>query len=284
MNFVANPVILPIPLVDFPVITKDDAVAAFRNYVASKMCWEHSFTQNLLVLAVDLRIFFHPQDEMSYCYKITLDNYYESRSAMWQESRLSTAPLSPLGAGPCPHPWELPFSAPTPFTDRKESLSVPYTDVVRPCSFCMGGSSARLSRLGKGRSPCSACRGSGSAPCSQCRGDGAPCSACGGTGRVYCTECQGLGDVNCERCEGRGKMKLEVVVTSECRTSTFSSTIERGGLTKEYLSLLEGKQVYCVQGQRLEEGDSFYDNAVNQAVREVLEKAQKVGDGRCNDG
>ena len=101
---------------------------------------------------------------------------------------------------------------------------------------------------------------------------------------MYCTECQGLGDVNCERCEGRGKMKLEVVVTSECRTSTFSSTIERGGLTKEYLSLLEGKQVYCVQGQRLEEGDSFYDNAVNQAVREVLEQAQKVRDGRCNHG
>ena len=42
---------------------------------------------------------------------------------------------------------------------------------------------------------------------------------------------------------------------------------------QEYLSLLEGKQVYCVQGQRLEEGDSFYDNAVNQAVREVLEQA-----------
>lgn len=110
----ANPVILPIPLVDFPVITKDDAVAAFRNYVASKMCWEHSFTQNLLVLAVDLRFSFHPQDEMSYCYKITLDNYYESRSAMWQESRLSTAPLSPLGADPVPTPGSCPSPPPRP--------------------------------------------------------------------------------------------------------------------------------------------------------------------------
>ena len=75
-------------------------------------------------------------------------------------------------------------------------------------------------------------------------------------------------------------MKLDVVVTSECCTKTFSSTIERGGLTKEYLSLLEGKQVYCVQGQQLEEGDSFYDNAVNEAVREVLGQAQRVGDWR----
>ena len=273
-----NPVILPIPVLDFPVITKDDAVTAFRNYVSSKICWEHSFIQDLLVLSVGPLLPIHLQDEMSYCYKITLDNYYESRSAMWHESRLSTAPLSPLGAGSCPHPWELPFSTPTPFTDRKETRPVPFTDVVRPCSFCMGAVSSVLSRLGKGRSSCSACRGSGSAPCTQCRGDGSPCSACGATGRVYCKECQGLGDVNCEQCEGRGKMKLDVVVTSECCTKTFSSTIERGGLTKEYLSLLEGKQVYCVQGQQLEEGDSFYDNAVNEAVREVLGQAQRVGD------
>ena len=30
--------VLPIPMVDFPVITKDDAVTAFRNYVSSKWC------------------------------------------------------------------------------------------------------------------------------------------------------------------------------------------------------------------------------------------------------
>ena len=44
--------VLPIPMVDFPVITKDDAVTAFRNYVSSKWCWDHSFVRDLLVLSV----------------------------------------------------------------------------------------------------------------------------------------------------------------------------------------------------------------------------------------
>lgn len=44
--------VLPLPIMDFPVITKDDAVTAFRNYVSSKWCWDHSFVQDLLVLSV----------------------------------------------------------------------------------------------------------------------------------------------------------------------------------------------------------------------------------------
>lgn len=213
---------------------------------------------------------------MSYCYKIVLDNYYESRSAMWQQAPLSSAPISSPDSGLAPPPWELAFPTPSPFTDSTETTEVPFTDVVRSCSNCLGAGFPPASSVGKGRSLCGTCRGSGSRRCTKCKCDGAPCEACNGTGEVYCGDCQGLGDVTCRECEGKGKVRRYVVVKSECRTHTIRDTIERGGLTKEYLALLEGKQVYCVQGKRLEEGECFYDSAVNDAIRSVLYEAERV--------
>lgn len=45
---------LPIPVVELPVITTDQAFVAFKEYVASKCCWDHEFLNDLRVLDVRL--------------------------------------------------------------------------------------------------------------------------------------------------------------------------------------------------------------------------------------
>ena len=52
-----QPTILPIPTVDFPVITREQAVVAFKEYVSSKWCWEHKFLETLRVYDVQLFLF-----------------------------------------------------------------------------------------------------------------------------------------------------------------------------------------------------------------------------------
>ena len=74
---------------------------------------------------------------MNYCYKIVLDNFFEARSASWQEEPISDS-LSTPAQGMAPHPWELVFSSHPFFEDRVEYQHVPFTDVIKPCPQCIG--------------------------------------------------------------------------------------------------------------------------------------------------
>ena len=47
-----QPTVLPIPTVDYPVITREQAVLAFKEYVSSKWCWDHKFLDTLRVYDV----------------------------------------------------------------------------------------------------------------------------------------------------------------------------------------------------------------------------------------
>ena len=47
-----QPTVLPIPTVDFPVITREQAVTAFKEYVSSKLCWDHRFLETFRVYDV----------------------------------------------------------------------------------------------------------------------------------------------------------------------------------------------------------------------------------------
>ena len=49
-----QPTVLTIPFVDFPVITKEQAVEAFKDYVSSTCCWDHSYMNTLRVFDVSL--------------------------------------------------------------------------------------------------------------------------------------------------------------------------------------------------------------------------------------
>lgn len=44
--------VLPIPQIDYPVISKEAAVEAFMNDVNSRCCWDHSYLSNLIILSV----------------------------------------------------------------------------------------------------------------------------------------------------------------------------------------------------------------------------------------
>ena len=47
-----QPTPLTIPLIDFPVITKEQAIDAFKDYVSSTWCWDHSYMKTLRVCDV----------------------------------------------------------------------------------------------------------------------------------------------------------------------------------------------------------------------------------------
>ena len=87
-------------------------------------------------------------------------------------------------------------------------------------------------------------------------------------------------------CNGRGAVLRWIDVMAEFKTHSIVNVIERGGLNKEYLKLLEGRQMYKwvmfggfmirVQGWRLVEGDSFYDSEVNESIHDLLQQAECV--------
>lgn len=97
---------------------------------------------------------------------------------------------------------------------------------------------------------CEVCRGRGSVPCPECEKKEEPedkliaCAVCHNSGFVPCQKCQGLGNNACDSCSGRGQLKAYLEVTSEIRTEENKDTVEAGGLTHEYLQLLEGEIVY----------------------------------------
>lgn len=47
-----QPTVLTLPIVDFPVITKEQAIEAFKDYVSSTWCWDHSYMKTLRVCDV----------------------------------------------------------------------------------------------------------------------------------------------------------------------------------------------------------------------------------------
>lgn len=75
---------------------------------------------------------------MCYCYKIVLDNYFEARSASWEEELLTDQYVSSPNSGMAPHPWELIFPEEPMFEDRVRTAHVPFTDVIKTCSNCCG--------------------------------------------------------------------------------------------------------------------------------------------------
>ena len=52
-------VILPIPNLVLPIITREKALEAFKAYVNGNCCWDHSFLRNLEVETVDIFALFH---------------------------------------------------------------------------------------------------------------------------------------------------------------------------------------------------------------------------------
>lgn len=173
---------------------------------------------------------------MCYCYKIILDTFFEARSACWREERLDDNLSSPA-QGIAPSPWELSFPEDNAFQDQITRKHVPYTDIVKTCNQCVG----------EGRCICPTCKGCGTVPCNACSNTPAgesTCIYCRGEQVLSCGECQGLGNLTCLQCDGRGKMKQFIQVKSETRTHTLSAILARGGLIQEYVSLLEGKQIY----------------------------------------
>lgn len=53
-----------------------------------------------------------------------------------------------------------------------------------------------------------------------------------------------MGRVPCHVCGGRGTVLRWIDVTAEFKTHSIVDVIERGGLNKEYLKLLDGKPMY----------------------------------------
>ena len=87
-------------------------------------------------------------------------------------------------------------------------------------------------------------------PCPDCEKKEEPeekliaCKMCSNSGFVPCQKCQGLGNNACDDCSGRGQLKAYLEVTSEIRTEESMDTVEAGGLTHDYLKLLQGEIVY----------------------------------------
>lgn len=88
------------------------------------------------------------KSEMCFAYIISLQNTFEIRSAAWRETPLSTTPLSSLNMGIPPSPWQFQLSQP-PFTAGTQSIPVPFSEFVRPCSVCVGRRETRFTcRIG----------------------------------------------------------------------------------------------------------------------------------------
>ena len=75
---------------------------------------------------------------MAYCYILTLDSYYEERTAYWKESKLPNESILGPDRGIPPAPWDLRFSLLPAFEDRESTIAVPFTQVKKPCGNCGG--------------------------------------------------------------------------------------------------------------------------------------------------
>lgn len=94
------------------------------------------------------------------------------------------------------------------------------------------------------------CRGRGTVACPECSSKDKEedklikCLTCNDSHVVPCGTCQGLGNTACPDCSGRGHVKAYLEVTAEIRTEESKEVVEAGGLTREYLQLLQGEVVY----------------------------------------
>lgn len=241
-------VVLPIPNFVPTYIDEADAIAHFRSYVASKCCWDHSILDELQVVSV-LNFF-----EFSRSRKCVSPTSFPSkthskrvppfggklRSPKSRSLRRIWASRPRLGSSSCrSHP--LP-RGPSPFRCHLPNSS----GLAR---IALVGQKNVL-HAGSGRTVCEVCRGRGTEPCPECAKKEEPeekliaCKLCSNSGFVTCQKCQGLGNNACDACSGRGQLKAYLEVTAEIRVEESTDTVEAGGLTHDYLKLLQGEIVY----------------------------------------
>ena len=75
---------------------------------------------------------------MCYCYKVVLDNFFESRCACWKEELLSDNEILSPEKGVAPRPWDIDFTIKPFFQDHSDTKHIPFTDVIKTCSSCCG--------------------------------------------------------------------------------------------------------------------------------------------------
>ena len=75
---------------------------------------------------------------MCYCYKVVLDNFFESRCACWKEELLSDNEISSPEKGVAPRPWDIDFTIKPFFLFLSDTKHIPFTDVIKTCSSCCG--------------------------------------------------------------------------------------------------------------------------------------------------
>jgi hypothetical protein len=150
---------------------------ALLRYIGTTCCWGSGPAKSATI-----------ETEVWSAISCSLETFIEYRIPEWVEVPYRQEPITALGQGYAPQPWEL-QAAPVPhFIPTSQDLEVPFTSTIRICDGCDGRRKIR----------CTNCGGDGKLKCKDCGGDGKVnvyrdgenhkerCDDCGGDGKVRC--------------------------------------------------------------------------------------------------
>uniref|UniRef100_A0A8C9VXQ5 Ssu-2 homolog, related sequence 1 n=1 Tax=Scleropages formosus TaxID=113540 RepID=A0A8C9VXQ5_SCLFO len=217
-----------------PLMSKDAAHAAFKEYVSGKCCYGSGPADEGVITNM----------EALNTYRYRLETFTESRSTEWNHEPFNGQPIDAY-MQPAPGPWAIPVQPPSVFQDSTQVVKVPYTSSVKDCHDCQG----------KGKTPCKNCSGAGNVR------------------RQRCSDCKGEGVNLCDTCKGKRQLLVFINLKVQW-TNNKSEFVEEqsSGLKMDKLSKVTGKELFKDTQYMVYPLMGFPDPAVNQAADRLVKE------------
>nr|XP_056702794.1 protein SSUH2 homolog [Euleptes europaea] len=244
---------------NIPTISEGEAQEALREYASGKCCYSSDPAKEM--------VFKDLQALNAYRYR--LETFTESRSFEWK-----TKPSTGKIEGPCVDttfvlPWNVPVAVPKMFENNTKEIMMANTSLVKECLVCMAS----------GKKLCKQCDGSTKEPCRWCKGKGlfagGTCSQCSGTGSdaTPCQACSGQGTVNCDDCDGQGRLLTYNALVVKWENNIFDYVAhQRNDFPAELFKAVTGQKLFVDEQDMVYPVTNFPDSSINDTSRNAVER------------
>jgi len=238
---------LPVPVINLPKMTEDQAKKHLQEYVAKKTCYGNAPALECSITKINTYASFDTEAL----------SFIEARNIKEDSVPYDNTFVDGPQNGYVPGMWDIMATIPPAFTQSTLEIRVPHTENVLKCQPCGGG----------GRSECKSCNGRREVNCTQCGGSGSrqasqqdgggriPCNACNSTGKTRCGPCNATGQVECQHCKGRGQMrhfqKLTVQFKNLRKVGVVATTAEGQSLGPEQARAVPEQKLAASSGQEV---------------------------------
>jgi hypothetical protein len=241
------PAMLPVPVINLPTMTSEQAKQHLEKYVGTKTCYGSAPAKECAITKVDSYASFHSE----------VVSYVEARKVAPASIPYDNTAVDGPQNGMPPGMWEMLATIPAPFTESTIDIRVPHTETVLKCQPCGGDGRTQCTQCnGQRQVNCSSCGGRGTRTASQQQGGGQiTCNSCNGSGKTRCGRCNATGQITCGHCQGKGSLrhfqKLTVQWKNLRKSGVVSTTAFGQSLGAEQAKRIPEKKIAAASGQEV---------------------------------